>query len=604
MDQKVLLRFRNASKAGTTAEFPVKQFRSISIGRDPSCEVVYDSDRDDLVSRLHSKITIEAGSQPSFVLSDFGSRNGTFVNNQRISSPTKLSAGDRVTLGPGGPEFEFDLDPRPSVAKPTRLAAEVQAPPTRHAGPVVTPVIPPQEKVTLGKATVERMIADSNKKVTSAMWFRVAVGVVGILATVSGLLSFPSVRDKFGLSARGAKLTPAAIAKAAEESVVFFEVGWKLVDMETGRPLYHMHFENRVQVQPEPQAPPQQPQGDPGAPSAPPGAPQQAQNQAPAPGAPGGQPQPAEPQFREIVPGAPPRLPAFVEINGQLEPLLITEPQEGKNLPIGGRHSGTGFVVSSDGFILTNRHVASAWLASYDFGSPVGVVVQTDGQGNQKLTPISGRQFPRWVPAKARFIVRGRLDPSSPLVAQAYSGKALEGRNDYLDVTFPRNRERVQAKLIRISDTADVAMAKIDMPRAHRALELHDNYNSIAQGDDIYVLGYPGVSPAIMGSVQSQEALTPSTEVRVIPDPTLSVGNIGRVIRGKAGLTEATYSTFGDVYQLTINSTGRGNSGGPVLDGNGRVIGLFTYSAQADALITFAVPIRYGIELMGTKPVM
>jgi hypothetical protein len=147
-------------------------------------------------------------------------------------------------------------------------------------------------------------------------------------------------------------------------------------------------------------------------------------------------------------------------------------------------------------------------------------------------------------------------------------------------------------------------MVKVDMPRGLRKLELFDNYNTIAQGDDIEVLGYPGVSPAVVGAVQSKEALTPSTEMKVIPDPTLSVGNIGRIIRGKAGLTEATFSTFGDVYQLTINSTGRGNSGGPVMDSNGRVVGLFTYSAQMDALITFAVPIRYGIELMGTKPVM
>ena len=67
---------------------------------------------------------------------------------------------------------------------------------------------------------------------------------------------------------------------------------------------------------------------------------------------------------------------------------------------------------------------------------------------------------------------------------------------------------------------------------------------------------------------------------------------------------EAAVSQFGDVYQLTVNSTGGGNSGGPVMDSRARVIGLFTYAIQGDVRLTFAVPIRYGMELMGTKPVM
>lgn len=523
----------------------------------------------------------------------------------------KLSPGDVIQLGPGGPEFEFDLDPRPAaVARPTRLASEIATPParvpmpTREASPSVTPVIPPAEKVTVGKATIERMIVDSNKKTSSKLLLRVAAGVIGAVAMTSGLLSFPGVREKVGLSSRPTNLSPAEISKLANESVVFFEVGWKLADMETGRPLYHLHYDNKVAVEPppaQPQSPGQAaqqgaPQGQPQAQSQSGQDPQQPQQAQPQP--------PAQPQYREIVAGGPPSLPVFVAVDGTLEPLLVTESGESKNPPIGGRHSGTGFVVSSDGFILTNRHVASAWLSLYEFDGPVGLVLQTDAQGTQKLVPISARQFPRWVPSKARFIVRGRFNPNSPLIAQAYSGKTLEGRNDYLDVTFPRNRERVQAKLIRVSDQADVAMVKIDMPRALRKLELSDNYSTIAQGDSISVLGYPGVSPSMLGAIQSKEALTPSTEMRVIPDPTLSVGNIGRVIRGKAGLTETVMSTFGDVYQLTVNSTGRGNSGGPVMDDHGRVIGLFTYSAQMDALITFAVPIRFGIELMGVKPVM
>jgi S1-C subfamily serine protease len=76
------------------------------------------------------------------------------------------------------------------------------------------------------------------------------------------------------------------------------------------------------------------------------------------------------------------------------------------------------------------------------------------------------------------------------------------------------------------------------------------------------------------------------------------------VIRGQTGTSEATFSTFGDVYQLTVNSTGPGNSGGPIFDDRGRVIGVFTSGTRGDVMITFAVPIRYGIELMGTRRVM
>ena len=60
-------------------------------------------------------------------------------------------------------------------------------------------------------------------------------------------------------------------------------------------------------------------------------------------------------------------------------------------------------------------------------------------------------------------------------------------------------------------------------------------------------------------------------------------------------------SALGDVYQLTINSTGAGNSGGPVFDDHGRVIGIFFAGLRGDAAITFAVPIRYGKELMSVS---
>ena len=70
-----------------------------------------------------------------------------------------------------------------------------------------------------------------------------------------------------------------------------------------------------------------------------------------------------------------------------------------------------------------------------------------------------------------------------------------------------------------------------------------------------------------------------------------------------AGVEKTTVSVIGDAYQLQINTTGAGNSGGPVFDDHGRVIAIF-FAGLRDVqgtAVTFAVPIRYGQELMGVK---
>ncbi len=211
-------------------------------------------------------------------------------------------------------------------------------------------------------------------------------------------------------------------------------------------------------------------------------------------------------------------------------------------------------------------------------------------------------------PAQAQFVVADNFDPDGikilPANLASISGKAIEGRNDYLEVTFAKNRIRIAAKIARVSDRADVALLKVDVPQTlTNKMELNDNYDTVKVGAPVTTLGYPQISPAVIASTMNKEAMSQRVAMKLVPDPTLSAGNVGRVIRGQVGLTEATYSTFGDVYQLTINSSGHGNSGGPVFDDQGKVIGIFTYgiSNPFDAAISFAVPIRYGIELMGVS---
>lgn len=72
------------------------------IGRGEHCHLRPQSD---LVSREHCAIVIEEG---SVTIRDLNSRNGTFVNQQRIEGPRKLHSGDRVKIGPL--EFEVRLD--------------------------------------------------------------------------------------------------------------------------------------------------------------------------------------------------------------------------------------------------------------------------------------------------------------------------------------------------------------------------------------------------------------------------------------------------------------------------------------------------------------
>lgn len=65
-----------------------------SLGRGDNCTYRFDADN---VSGLHAQIVVIGD---VYMLSDNRSTNGTFLNEQRVTTPVQLGNGDRIRLGP------------------------------------------------------------------------------------------------------------------------------------------------------------------------------------------------------------------------------------------------------------------------------------------------------------------------------------------------------------------------------------------------------------------------------------------------------------------------------------------------------------------------
>src|ERR1044071_5052446 len=127
--ERIVLRHLTGSKANQVEEFPIHHIKELVLGRDPASTVTYDPDKDDLVGRQHARITQDIPDATQFTITDLDSRNGTYINKQRIVGTVKIAPGDLIQLGPGGPEVQFDLEPRPQNAiRATRGAVDASGP--------------------------------------------------------------------------------------------------------------------------------------------------------------------------------------------------------------------------------------------------------------------------------------------------------------------------------------------------------------------------------------------------------------------------------------------------------------------------------------------
>lgn len=552
----ILIRHVDGQNKGKTEKFTVTPNLNITIGRGDANHIAFDP-ANDIISRQHCHIKVNPAGPDTYEITDLQSKNGTYVNEHIITATTPLKAGDTIRLGKEGPLLEFDLDPKPIAnIKKTRVVDAVDASPKEtklHQAPTTSKAASPKEVV--GKQTMLHMIEQSEKKSRKGVF--IAIAALLILMGTAGWLVYSNrsepqviqiVQSNTDSSASTKGLSAAQIVKANEAKVVSIELGWKLELTNTGEQLYHVYLPKKTQ------------QGT-------------------------------------IY------MAAYVTNNtGITEPWLSTQsaaPQGADLRPIGGFGSGTGFVVDERGFIITNRHIAAPWLTSYQFPSDAfpGLLLGTNEKGELAVTEnvnIGQEQVSNWVPAEA-------MNYNKQLVQSGV--KMIDGRSAYLDVTFANNSLRTPAKVVRISNVHDAAMIKIELPETLTKVEMFDNYNEIEPGSSVVVMGYPGMSPDQFVANRSQDAFNRNPNIVKVPVPTVSTGNIGRLVKGRStgNKIDEYLSVMGDYYQLTINSTGAGNSGGPMFDDQGRVIGI--YSA-GNSTMSYSVPIKYAIELMGRQEVI
>ena len=107
--------------------FPVT-VAGLRLGRDPENEVHID---DTGVSRQHARVLLHNG---AVWVQDAGSRNGLFVNGQRVPDHKQVKEGDRIVLG--AHTFTVEL-----VAAMER-AESIPPPPPPPPAPTTTPVLP------------------------------------------------------------------------------------------------------------------------------------------------------------------------------------------------------------------------------------------------------------------------------------------------------------------------------------------------------------------------------------------------------------------------------------------------------------------------------
>jgi S1-C subfamily serine protease len=184
---KAQFKFLSGARAGQT-ESVSKAY--IGIGRHPLSDIRFDTERDLDVSVRHAAILRKPH---GYVLQDLGSKNGTYLNGQRVTADSPLTSGDVISFGPKGPSLEFrtvatEGDPLQSTADAVRAS---------HPRAVMPAVSAPSAGQARDRSSTavrfRREVADLRRTTKILLGF---IGVLVLTVATVGVLQWKGSRDR------------------------------------------------------------------------------------------------------------------------------------------------------------------------------------------------------------------------------------------------------------------------------------------------------------------------------------------------------------------------------------------------------------------------
>ena len=214
-------------------------------------------------------------------------------------------------------------------------------------------------------------------------------------------------------------------------------------------------------------------------------------------------------------------------------------------------------------------------LADFDQSALDGIVMITTGAPDDSGTMSYWRGTGFFIGAKGenpQYIVTNCHVVEEFILA----GKALGGGQ--LHVLFDKNDE-AEAYLVDYDAEKDIAVLRLAEATEKRIpLPLKTPQES-ALGSEAYAVGYPLAADITVQAVNSFSQ----------KDATVTTGSISRFL---------TESGTGRKLIQTDASLGGGNSGGPLIDGSGAVIGINTAGSKLDSNLFYAVSVSEVLPLL------